>query len=206
MYTLFEIYLKFRQAQSKFFSRPYRLPKNFDEFINKRLSRQNKESLEIVTNFFNTKWKNISIDRYFQYGFEIYDSKFTYVRFFDKIVMNGYIARDKHLKRDIEINKQNLINSARFIKKFIKNNIVNNKISRIIQYSRMRDKKDSLPIIHYIRGKIDKYFLVWLIKRKYLILNDNDRSLLPLIVENYRDYLNDLDSFKNLMIKIEDRI
>ena len=70
MITEQDTYTYFRQSQSRFISRPYRLPKDFDKFFNTRLAAKNKEALEIITKWFNTKWSNIDCAKFFDCGFE----------------------------------------------------------------------------------------------------------------------------------------
>jgi len=162
------------------------------------LNQKSRESLELVTKYFNTRWSNISVERYFEYGFELFGKSFTYMKFFDKRLIAYYIGKDKNRKRDIMSNKKSIIKSIKFLKKWLEGKEY--KISPFMYYSLCKDGKASVPIRHYIKGDIDNLFLTWLIKEGYLSIEDDERSQIPYIVENYRiytDLLYEIEPFMN---------
>jgi hypothetical protein len=57
----------------------------------------------------------------------------------------------------------------------------------------------------YIKDKIDKFTVCWLIMRGYLKLNDNDMAVIPYISEQYRnvtDVLKEINGFvEDLFVK-----
>jgi hypothetical protein len=106
------------------------------------------------------------------------------------------MERDKMEKRNLTLNKGNIVKSGSFVVKYMGGR------GFLKEYARKRDNFQSIPIRHYIHGKIDQYFLTWLIKEKYLILEDSDRTQIPYIIEKYRDYvatLNELEDFMKLL-------
>jgi hypothetical protein len=73
-------------------------------------------------------------------------------------------------------------------------------------YARERVGQESMAIKDYIKGHIDQFFLAWLIKEKYIILEDADRAQIPYIVEKYRDYCACLDEIKDFTEHLKERI
>lgn len=201
MKTEEEIYIAFRQAQSRSKGRPYRLPRDFEKFLNTRLSEKNREALILVTKYFNTKWRNNDPFRYFECGFELFKN-FSYMKFFDTRIMRLYVQRDKHIKRDAQINKQNLADSAIFVKRFIKQN----HIASIPRYCMMYRDGRSLPVHHYMQNKIDKFFLVFLIKEGFVKITDDERPLIPYITEHYRDIIESLKNINGFIKDLKERI
>jgi len=187
------VYVAFRQAQSEFKGRPYVLPKDFDSFFKNRISEKNRENLKLITGFFNTKWKEIDPQKYFECGFELYKS-FSYHMFFKPNIINLYKQRDKILKRDLQNCKKGICDSIKFLKPFMKKYNMDN----LAKYCRVKINNRSLPVKHYLENKIDKFFIVYLIKSGYLILEDDDLAMMPYVSENYRDIvlkLNEIPSF-----------
>lgn len=196
---ILEVYTAFRKAQSKHYARPYRLPKDFEYYFNVKISPKNREYIQKAVLYFSTRWRNINIDRYMRYGFELFGKQFTYAKFFDPRLLKLYIVKDKNEKREIKVNKKTIIESAKYVKRFLKPLIsLDSNASPLTQYCRMTDGYQSVPVKHYIEGHIDKYFLIWLLKNGQLRMSDEDRSQTPYIAENYRDYLlvvDELDLF-----------
>lgn len=199
MYDEQYVYIVFRRAQANFHNRPYRLPKDWNKHFNERMSKKNREALTIATKYFNTKWRNIDMERFFATGFDLFGKGFTYVRFFDPKVMALYMERDKMHKRNLDLQKASFVKSAKFVK---------NKwgSGRLKHYARTRIGYESVPIRDYVRGDIDQFFLAWLIREKYLILEDVDRVQIPYIVEKYREYLSKLDEMKDFVGKVKEKL
>ena len=198
MYETLDVYIAFRKAQAESNNRGYRIPKDFDKHINTKMSKKNREALILATKYFNTKWNNINPDRFFEYGFEIYKS-FTYVQFFEEKVLNLYKTKDKNRKREMEIYKDAFSDSLKWVKYYTsKYNYNEEKIKGIRDYCNLREKNFSIPIQHYLHNKIDKYFLVFLISKGLLKLTDEDRAMIPYIIEQYRECLYKLKDLKGV--------
>lgn len=204
MFTINDIYITFRQAQARALCRPYRIPKDLPGHILK-MPEKHQANLEKLTQHFNTVFHNIEPDRYFDCGFQLYSNRFSYNRFFDDKILKLYITKDKNLKRDVEISKKNIIKSLKFIIKWIGDRR-NKNISLLVQYSSMYDNNTYAPIKHYNQLKIDKYFLVWLIKEKIFRLEDYMKLDIPIIVDNYRNLSYDLATIDGFLIDVKKKI
>ena len=199
MLTEKDVYFAFRRASPK----PYRAPKDWDEFFNKKMNKPSREALETITSFFNTKWKNINVAKYMACGFELFPT-FTYVKFFDPRIISLYITKDKIDKRECELDKRKIIESAKFVKRKIKDlNLYNLK-----QYGGHRVDFSSTPIDDYLQGPLDSLILFYLIYKKYLILQDHDEGRISYIMENsYKlkcKILSILEFFKSVEGKINE--
>ena len=199
MIETWDVYVAFRKAQANYHSRPYRLPKDWvKHFTN--MSKANQEAMFLAADRFNTRWSNIDMDTYLGVGFDLIGKGFTYTRFFDTRIMSLYMERDKMSKRNLSINKGEIVKSGSFVVDYMGGR------GFLKEYARKRDNFESIPIRHYIQGKIDQLFLTWLIKEKYLILDDSDRTQIPYIIEKYRDYLAALDELQDFMKLLKEKL
>jgi len=199
MIDTWDIYAAFRKAQANFNNRPYRLPKDWvKHFTN--MSQANQEAMFLAAERFNTRWSNINLDDYMAAGFDLFKKTFTYTKFFDTRLMSLYMERDKMKKRNLNISKTEIVSSAHFVIDYMGGR------GFLKEYSRKRDNFESIPIRHYKQGKIDQIFLAWLIKEKYLILEDSDRTQIPYIVEKYREYVSRLDELKVFMALLKQKL
>jgi len=172
--TVFDVYKAFRKAQAEYYSRPYQLPKDFDYYLNTRMSKQNKAYLEKAAMYFSTKWRNIDINKFMACGFELFGKNFTYVRFFNVKLLKFYIEKDKNKKRELRGSKREIIASTKFVRRFLDQ--FKEKFDDILPitfYCRLKEGHQSIPVKHYIEGHIDKYFLVWLINKRFISLTDD---------------------------------
>ena len=80
MIEIQDTYLSFRGAQSRYLGRGFRIPKNWDSVWSK-MTKENVKQLELITIAFNTRWQNIDMDRYFDYGIELHGKAFSYSKF-----------------------------------------------------------------------------------------------------------------------------
>ena len=101
MITDFDVYKSFRKAQANANNRGYKIPRDFDDFLEK-MNSNNREWLQRTTIYFNTSYRNIDIDKYMECGFEIWKS-FTYKNFLHEKIMVLYISKDKARKRQKEV-------------------------------------------------------------------------------------------------------
>jgi hypothetical protein len=201
--TEYDVYVIFRKCQAEFNNRPYRLPKDWDKHFNK-MSKQNREALEKSVRCFDTIWQNIDPERYFRYGFELFGKNFSYMKFFDKKLIEFYKTKDKVLKRKININKKSILKSAKFILNFMRyNNIRTEKVSSIFQYCNLHDGNISIPISHYLSGNINREVIIWLSKKGYLRISEEEKALIPYVTNEYRKTLAELELIDNFMVEFE---
>ena len=182
-----QTYRIFRKSQSNLLNRPYRLPRDWDNYLENKMPVKHREMLELITGFFNTKWINIDPEKYFDCGFELFQKKFSYNKFFDSRILKLYIEKDKIIKREWEIASEDINKSIDFIKRFMGKTPHRNDLSLIKQYCILGDGY-RYPIKHFIENKISKYILVWLIMKRYLQLTEEELGLIPIIKENFRLY------------------
>ena len=201
MITLEYIYVQFRKAQAEVNNRGYRIPKDFEKHLAKKMSDKNRNILILVTSWFLTKWQNVDPFRYFQCGFELFKT-FTYKNFTDPKVLKLYIQKDKNIKRYNRLSKKNIIQSL----KFVKNYMSEHGIPSFNIYCLTTDINRSLPVQHYLKNKIDKFFLVWLVRERMLRLSDDEISVMPYVVENYRDIVDKLDNIKNFLEEVRKKL
>jgi hypothetical protein len=193
-----DIYYYFRKAQAEKNNRGFRMPKDFNKHLETKFSKKNRESLQIATNYFNTKWNNIDPFKFMECGFELFKT-FSYVNFFDQRVINLYKQKDKNIKRESKLSKTKIKNSMLFVKNYIKENNIKN----INIYCIMKNGHINIAIEHYLNNYIDKFFIVWLIKKKLLKLDDNNMALIPYINDHYRKILPKLDEINDFLLKLE---
>jgi len=196
-----DIYYNFRKAQSESKGRGFRMPKDFDSHLEKKFSEKNREALLLATQYFNTKWTNVNIYRYMQCGFEMFKT-FSYVKFFDPRIMRLYVQKDKNIKREMNVNKKAIIESVKFIKRFMKEN----NIHMLRDYLQLQNGYRKLIVDHYVHGSIDKYLLVWLVKSGKLILTDDDRACMTYIVHQYREIGEKLQEINGFMRKVGEKL
>jgi len=159
------------------------------------------EALEILYRRFSTVWANMDIERFFACGFEIFGERFCYLNFFDQRITRLYINKDKNRKLNIELSKKDLIDSIKFVLKYIKEN----NIRSFSVYCLSRDGY-ALPVVHYLKNNINAHFLVWLLKERMFRLDDNDRSVIPYVIENYRIISQKLDEVKDFCDKMKEKL
>jgi len=201
MFTKLEIYTEFRKAQAFEKNRGYRIPKDFQKHLKTKISTKNREALELCTNYFNTKWKHIDPFKYFEAGFGILKS-FTYINFFDLRVIRLYIQRDKNQKRDIIVTKKIIVDSVKFIRRFIKDK----GIESVSRYCMIKEGDISLPIKHYIKGYLSDCMIILLMKLKLLVLEDDEKGRIPYILQNYREISQKLDEMTGFIKRIKENI
>ncbi len=192
------VYYKFRKTSSEFNNRPYKLPKDFKSHLYKRMSKPNRDKLIKITKNFITKWERIDIEQYFRVGFKIFGKNFSYAKFLDSKIIDQYKVLDKNLKRDLSNNKKKFTNSVKFVKMYLSENGID-----ILKYCNKVDGDISLVVRHYMNNYIDKIFIVWLIKKGYFYLSDDEKMLVPYIVDNYRDLFVKLDEMGDFLKKVE---
>ena len=196
-----DLYYNFRKAQSESKGRGFRMPKDFDAHLEKKFSDKNREALLLATQYFNTKWTNVNPYRYMQCGFEMFKT-FSYLKFFDPRIMRLYVQKDKNAKREMDVNKKAIVESVKFIKRFMKEN----NIHMTRDYLQLQNGHKKVVIDHYSHGNIDKYLLVWLVKSGRLVLTDDDRACMTYITHQYRDIGEKLQEINGFMRKVGEKL
>jgi hypothetical protein len=191
MITIQHIYISYQKSLNLYLSTKYDIPKNIDSVIN-NLPKTNQIRLNTLCGYFNTKWQNIDIDKYFACGFEIYSTKFTIRKILDPKVLKLYIEKDKNIKRNNGITREQLDADLKFIKSWTEQRHYNKRIGLEKEYCKMLDDGIRAPIKHYIVNKISKYTLVWLVSQRFLLLAEEDKRLIPLIMDHYWEYTREL--------------
>jgi hypothetical protein len=169
------------------------------------MNPRNREALEMATGHFNTIWRNIAPERFFQCGFELFKKNFTYTKFFDRRILRLYIERDKIIKREWDLNLIGIKKSIEFIKGYMRIRPHREDLSMIKQYCLFREG-ESMPIRHFIENNIDKFTVSWLIGKHYLVLTDEERMVVPLIVQNYNLYHTKLYSQPDIVKWLEEEL
>lgn len=200
MIEIEHVYRHFRKTQSLAKNRAYRIPKDFEKHLEK-MSQSNRDDLSHLTMFFNTKWNSIDIERYFECGFELWKG-FTYKHFLDPKIIMLYIRKDKNIKRSASINKRNLVKSLGFVRSYM----AHHNIRTFHIYLMTRSGNKCLPVIHYVGNNIDHFFLTWLIYDKMVVLSDEDRAVIPYILDKYRDTLTDIKNIRPFIKEMKKRI
>ena len=147
-----------------------------------------------MARYFTTRWQRVNPARYFDCGFEIYKERYYYAFFTAPVILKLYINKDKHQKRDIQFNKKNIFESAKYIKTFMKDE----NIPSFVVYCHTVIDNIHLPVKHYLDNKIDGFFLTWLMYSKAVDLSEDEKALIPYVLQNYRmniDKLRDLNAF-----------
>jgi len=109
-----------------------------------------------------------------------------------------YIRRDKNQKREVKVTKKGLIDSAKFVKKYMNDN----NISNLDDYINTREGNRKVAVEHYLKNKIDSSFLVYLLGRG-MMLTDMDRGEMPYIQTNFRKLKFNLEDIKDFLKKME---
>lgn len=172
MIDIISVYNFYKKAESKCKNKPYKEPKNF-ELVWNRLSDDNKQIIQTLSDYFNTKWYNINPELYFLSGFKKWKS-FNWSMSLRKEVMQKYISSDKSRKRNDDINN-NIKESIEYIKE---------NYDSIFYYCEVVYGNLSAPVIDYLRSKISGALLYWLISNKYLILTEQDNSYIMHLMNN----------------------
>ncbi len=194
------IYKAFRKAQADYNNRGYRMPKDFEKHFNTKFSEQNKKKLIKITGWFLTKWQNIDPYEYFKCGFDLNEGKFSYMKFLNEKILLLYKNRDKNKKREVKITKQKLIESAKFVKRWMDRNN-----ATLDDYIGTRIGNKRIAVDHYVKNKIDATFFVFLLN-KGMILTNTERSDIPYIQTNYRKIQFGLKDIEDFVKKLGEKL
>ena len=184
MYTNKEVYEIFRRCQGNASGRGYRLPKDWDSHYANKMSAENRQHLDTITAYFNTKWARINPETYFNIGFELFNMRFSYSKFLNKKILLHYINIDKLEKRAIKLTQDDIKSSVDFVNRFVNGDAVG---SKLIRYCSMQDGILGLPVKHYIGNKITKAFMVFLMWYGYYTPSVDELNMMPYVREHYRE-------------------
>lgn len=191
MKTDFDIYVSFRKAQALANDRPYRLPKDWEAHREKKMTDKNLEFLDEAVKHFNTTFFNIDVDVYMECGFEIWKN-FTYKHFLDPRVMEHYIQKDKTRKRKMNGEEDQIVNSFEFIGQFTKQYPPNETYTKLHLFCKTKHGGLRQIVSKYVEGKVDQMTLVYCLWKGYIVLNDDERPLVPYITQRYRELVENL--------------
>jgi hypothetical protein len=195
MRTEFDILLAYRRAKSTYTKIGFRVPKN-PEIALKKLKEADRWNLSNITRMFNEMWANIDPYEYFLCGFELYGKKFLFHCFLRSQVWDVYSEKQKSKQKKIQFVVKSFRESYKYVRQYLSNTNWNKtQVSLFTYYCNLYDEKekDWTVISHFKDGKINKYFLTWLIAKKFFLLEKVKNSD---IKKNFRIYLNDLAETK----------
>jgi len=187
LHTPEQIYRTFLNAKKDFTGKSVKIPQD-----GIKTTPKNVDIIERVTDFFNTKWHNIDPYQYFLKGFELYKT-FNYDKFFKEDIVRNYI-QSKHNERLNDFNKHLFDKSVEYVKVLLE--VENLTEEHLEYYFTLSDGYEQIYLKDYLKGFIDKYFVVYLLEKikRYDIqmyknhFNEDMKGYLTLIVENYDIY------------------
>lgn len=195
------LYTIFRYKHGAYISRPRKLPKDITKHINEKMNSVQSDNLKTAAIFFDSKWINIDPNEYINCGFDVLGKKFSFHNFFDPRIMRLYIMRDKNKKRELETSKQDLINSAKFILEYIKENNIS-----FLTYINKKIGHRRIIIEHYISNKICPLFFCFLLYNNKIELTEEENAILPYISVQYRNATVLIKKIDDFLMKIEDKL
>lgn len=190
MITPYQVYCAFRRAQSLSTGKPYRLPKSWEAQMAK-MSEPNLRSLERTAGYFNTTYSAVDLEEYMKCGFELYKG-FTYTSLLKKEVLQHYIQKDKVKKRKVNASKEDIDNTFENIHDYLNDVECRKGYSKLQSFCKDREGEVRKIINLYNKGLIDQMTFIYCINKKYIVLTDDERALIPYISQRYRDLLDNL--------------
>jgi len=197
----FDVYCAFRRAQANANNRGYRIPKDWDSFLVK-MNKKNAEWLYKMMVHFNTSYSNIDIDEYMNCGFSLWKT-FTYKHFCDQKIIDLYIQRDKIKKRKMETSKGEIDQTFHNISSYLKDKPRREGYGQLQNFCKFRDGEIKIIIYKYNRNEIDALTLTYCIYKRYVVLSDDERTMIPYITQRYRELCENLSPFMDYMSQKE---
>lgn len=185
MITEFDVYAAFRRAQADANGRGYRLPKDWTAFQAK-MTKQNAEWLYKAMVYFNTTYNNVNLDQYMACGFELWKG-FTYKHFCDSRVIGLYIEKDKIKKRKMESSFDVIDRSFDYIVSYMSDKPKRPGYSQLQNFCKLRDGEVRTIINTYNRNEIDTMTMMYCLVKRFIIMSDDERVLMPYISQRYRE-------------------
>ena len=185
MVSEYDVYCAFRRAQARANNRGFRLPKDWESHL-KKMNKKNAEWLYKMMVHFNTTYSNIDIDVYMDCGFSLWKT-FTYKHFCDQKVIDLYVQNDKIKKRNIRLSKDEIDKSFANIVEYMKNEPKRDGYNQLQSFCKCRDGEIRVIVNKYNKNDIDPLTLIYCIYKRYIILTDDERSIVPYITQRYRE-------------------
>lgn len=204
MITNKDVYISFRRAQGNSSGRGFRIPKDWDQFLEK-MNPNNLKWLNYATMYFNTTYSNIDLDVYMSCGFELWKG-FTYKHLLNEKVINLYIHKDKVCKRKIEVTHQEIKDSFDNIFDYMLDKPIRPGYSELQNFCKFRDGEIRVCVNMYVQGNIDSITLAYCVNKGYINLTDDERALSPYLVKRYREILAQLEDIKPFIIQKENEL
>ena len=204
--TTEELYIAFRREQGNQRGIPYKMPKDIGLYIELKMNKPSQEALKTASLWFSTKWQNIDVTRFMKYGFELFGKSFTYTKFFDPNLMKFYIQKDRNEKLNAKHTKKELLESFTFIFEFMKDRELNSRYGVLENYCKLKDGEKFLILEHYIKNKVSSLVFIYLMKKRYIILTDDMKILVPHLVQQQRELVYKIDEYKELFEKVEKQL
>jgi hypothetical protein len=179
----------------------FRKPKDWIKHFSEKLPVKTQDTLTRTAKYFTTVWGDIDIVKYFECGFDLFD-KFSYHNFFDKKIMLLYIQRDKIKKNEYIDMKKALVNSCKYVKKYLMEKSVSNDLK---SYCLLIEDNRPVIIGHYLKNHVDGYFLTWMIAEK-LFQPYEFVCLTPFLTKNYRDFFQKLNDERVFLEKLKEKM
>lgn len=184
----YDLYCRFKQAESVVKKKKYKKPD--EKVLEKRVSADNKWYVEQIRIRFLTVWQNIDPYTYFYIGFKTKKS-FTFKNFFDRNVLERYIAYDKSKKRKDLPDKRSIIKSFEFIK--------NSHNISLKEYCSITSNGTPIIFLDYIKNNIDIFLVIYCILYKYIVVTEDIEILIPYIHKRTGDLILKLTPFIDFM-------
>jgi len=170
----YDVYKKFKIQEYISKNKEIKIPK--EKNLN-RLSKENYEKLQMITDYFNTIWQNINPDIYFEIGFKKWKS-FNISKIDDNRIFQSYKIIDKKLKTNFNnINKETIKKSINFLK--------DNEILSILLFDNNYVVKKI--VFFYLQNKIDSIVLCYFIENYKIKLSNEEKDYIPYFMENYSE-------------------
>ena len=176
MIDTYDLYCRFKQAESVVKKKIYKKPNV--KIFERRVSIDNKWFLEQIGLKFLTVWQNIDPYTYFYIGFKTKKS-FTFKNFFDRKILDRYIAYDKSKKRKETPDKKSIIKSFEFIK--------NSHDVSLKDYCNIKSNGTPIIFLDYVKNNIDIFLVIYCILYKYIIVTEDVQMIIPYIYKRTED-------------------
>ena len=202
MVSDWNVYVCFRHAQAQAKGKPYRLPKDWETFKETRMSANNKRFLNQTVLFLNTKWHNVNLNDFMETGFELWKN-FSYHQFQDTKVIELYKRKAQVHMRKLRIDKETVLTSLKYIKKYMSDKENLNGYSKLETYCKLKDGHCHIVYQDYIQGKIDNLTMTFLLFKRYLKLGDTERGNMTVFMNNYRELVESMKELQKFIEKAE---
>ena len=173
------------------------MPKDWDKKW-ESFAPEEREALRKMVRLLATTWQDINIDNYFACGYELWKG-FYLNKWFAPEVISLYIQKSKNKKRIEENVKRVLTNSFKFVLGYCKEH----RLKSLNVYARLRDEQKLVVLEHFTKDLVSKWFLVFLVHKKYCLMNPSDWDKIPFDQEKVREMKAELREIADFTKKLE---